>query len=81
MLKWLEAKRWIVDSHTTRDVYLVDLEPQGKLKSGKCNCIDFAVRVEAAVNRGEDPGRFYCKHILEVAKHIYAQLMHLDTQK
>lgn len=42
--------------------YLCDMADEA-FPRGRCCCIDFAVRVEAPVCRGEEPERWTCIHL------------------
>jgi hypothetical protein len=42
--------------------YLVDMRDESR-PEGRCNCDDYMIRIDSALNKKELPERFTCKHI------------------
>lgn len=60
-----ERGRYFVESESKPgEFYLVDLLERGRL--GSCDCRDYDIRIQAAIDRGDKPVRPYCKHIAAV---------------
>ena len=59
--------RYLVRSErpTCPDWYLVELDDKS-FPHGRCCCIDFDIRIEAPIRRGEEPPRATCKHLRKV---------------
>ena len=60
---------WIASETGNGHEYLVDLDDP-EWKTGRCDCPDFRVRIEAVEVRGEKPDHWCCKHCVEVCKYI-----------
>lgn len=68
-VEYLERGRFLVESESTKDeFYLVDLLERGR--RGTCDCRDFEIRVQAVIDRGEEPMNDNCKHIRHVTSLI-----------
>ena len=64
-----EFGRYFVESESQPgEWYLVDL--LGRARLGVCDCRDYEIRIQAAIDRGDPTTKPWCKHIEAVRKLI-----------
>lgn len=63
--------RYLVRSQrpACQDSYAVDLDDPA-FPFGRCCCVDFDIRIEAPIRRGEEPERMNCIHIRAVLSEL-----------
>lgn len=55
------GRAFVQSESSPEDWYLVDLLERHRL--GECNCRDYEIRIQAAIDRGDETTKPWCKHI------------------